>query len=142
MKKIALLCIAASFSCAALAQTTEKVDSVTIKASDSSINLPANGYKMRLDDFYQFKGSYELANGQVLSVFNQGRDMYAQVDGQERHQIVAANRNSFVSLDRQMKMRIVWNDLGNVSGEVYLRANMPANAQAGQGEQWMVFAFR
>ncbi len=142
MKKIALFCIATSLSFAAIGQTTDKVDSVTIKATDTSINLPSNGYKMRLDDFYQFKGSYDLANGQTLSVYNQGMTMYAQVDGQDRHQIVASSSNSFVALDRQMKMRIVLGNNGNVSGELYLRSNMPANAHAGQGEQWQIFAFR
>ncbi|MBI3229250.1 MAG: hypothetical protein HYZ45_03430 [Burkholderiales bacterium] len=133
MKKFALLLIASAFSLSTYAQTADKVESVTVKANTSA------SYKMWPADFYQFKGSYELANGQVLSLTSQGRQMFAQIEGQDRHEIVATGRNSFVALDRQLKMRIDWQANGTVSGEVYVGG--AANAKADQ-VQWTLYALR
>ena len=142
MKKIALFLAACSLSFSAMAQSTEKVDSVTITA-ETRFNLPANGYRMGADDFAQFKGVYDLSNGQSLAMIRQGQRMFVLVDGQDKREIVATSHNSFVALDKQIKVRIDLQTSGLVSGEVYMRRTLPANAQADQTTtQWVQLALR
>ena len=54
--------------------------------------------------------------------------MYARIDDQDEHRIIAATSNSFVALDRQLAMRIDLRDDGSVGGEVLMM--VPAESLA------------
>jgi hypothetical protein len=92
--------------------------SVPVRANDLSIELPATYKKMWPDRYDEYKGAYTLANGQKLSIRSFGVNMYAYVDNDRWHKIVAVAPNTFVALDRQLKMEINLLDDDNASGWV------------------------
>lgn len=114
------------------AQTLPDSQTVVIPGGRlQTIELPAHRHFMNAQDFYPFRGGYELSNGQVLYLRNAssiGAIMYARIDDQEEHRIVASSSNSFVALDRQLAMRIDLRDDGSVGGEVLMM--VPAEKMA------------
>ncbi|MBW3502509.1 hypothetical protein [Janthinobacterium sp. NKUCC08_JDC] len=112
--------------CALLANAQSLPDSQTVVIPGGrlqTIELPAQRHFMTAERFAPFRGGYELANGQVLYLRNAssiGAIMYARIDNQEEHRIVATDNNSFVALDRQLAMRIDLRDDGSVGGEVLM----------------------
>ncbi|WP_454774801.1 hypothetical protein [Janthinobacterium tructae] len=113
--------------CALLANAQSLPDSQTVTIPGGrlhTIELPAHRHFMNAEDFYPFRGGYELSNGQVLHLRNAssiGAIMYARIDDQDEHRIIASGRNSFVALDQQLAMRIDLRDDGSVGGEVLMR---------------------
>ncbi|OEZ54094.1 hypothetical protein JAB5_08960 [Janthinobacterium sp. HH103] len=112
--------------CALLANAQTLPDSQTVVIPGGrmqTIELPAHRHFMSAQEFSPFRGGYELSNGQVLYLRNAssiGAMMYARIDDQEEHRIVASGSNSFVALDRQLAMRIDLRDNGSVGGEVLM----------------------
>lgn len=113
--------------CALLANAQSLPDSQTVTIPGGrlhTIELPAHRHFMSAETFAPFRGGYELSNGQVLYLRNTssiGAIMYARIDNQDEHRIIATGRNSFVALDRQLAMRIDLRDDGSVGGEVLMR---------------------
>jgi hypothetical protein len=120
MRKLILCTFLSALSLSAFAQTPNDVETVTISKPQLTIEIPARTYRMTPEEFYQFKGLYELSNGQTLSLFQRGNAQYAQVSDQERHKIVATADNAFVALDKQLQMRIDIKDNGDVTGELLM----------------------
>lgn len=75
------------------------------------IDVPERYRSMWARDYDDYGGAYTLANGQTLSIAPKGMHMYARVDDGQWHRIVVAASNTFVALDRQLKMEI--NRLGD-----------------------------
>jgi hypothetical protein len=119
MKKHILLIIFSALSLSVIAQDETGIETVKI-SPEPAITVPAKLYKMWPEEFQQYKGAYDLSNGMTLSIINRGRAMFARLNNQEWHEIVAISPNEFVSLDRQLKMRIDIRDNGDVSGEVLM----------------------
>ncbi|MEG0881733.1 MAG: hypothetical protein RSE46_17820 [Janthinobacterium sp.] len=123
--------------CALLANAQTLPDNQTVVVPGGrlhTIELPAHRYFMNAETFSPFRGGYELSNGQVLylrNTSNIGAFMYARIDDQEEHRIVATGKDSFVALDQQLAMRIDLRDDGSVGGEVLMR--VPA-AKMASGE--------
>ncbi|MGK5023214.1 hypothetical protein [Janthinobacterium sp. RB2R34] len=115
--------ISLSLCLAATAQTLPETRIVEVPGNASrapSIDLPARAHYMHPDDFKPFAGTYELSNGDTLSLRRSGGAMYAQIgDGQE-HRIIASSSNSFVALNRNLKVRIDHHSDGSVGGEVVM----------------------
>lgn len=120
MKKLVLISLLSLVSMTATAQTAPSDETATIIGAMPRIELPTQIHRMDSDEFYKFRGSYDLSNGKTLSLYNRGLKMYGAVDNQERHEIVATSANAFVALDRQMKMRIDFHDDGSVGGELVM----------------------
>ena len=139
MKKLIAISVLSALSFAAYAQTSSDVATVEI-SGDKSINLPSKIYRMDSDEFYKFKGSYFLSNGMTLSLFERGRTMFARIDNQDRHQIVASASNAFVAKDLQLKMRIDLADNGDVSGELTYVVPSQINAENQVTKQKLVTA--
>lgn len=120
--------------CALLANAQSLPDSQTVVVPGGrlqTIELPAHRHFMNADEFSPFRGGYTLSNGQVLHLRNAssvGAIMYARLDDQEEHRIVAAAGDTFVALDRKMAMRIDLRDDGSVGGEVLIQ--VPAQTLA------------
>jgi len=112
--------------CALLANAQSLPDSQTVVIPGGrlqTIELPAHRHFMNAEDFSPFRGGYQLSNGQVLHLRNAGSIgaiMYARLDEQDEHRIIASGSNSFVALDRQLAMRIDLRDDGSVGGEVLM----------------------
>ncbi|HTD05446.1 hypothetical protein [Undibacterium sp.] len=142
MKKLILVSILGALSLAATAQTAPDAGTVTISGAEKVILLPSQHHKMWPDEYNAYKGAYSLSNGQTLSVFSRGSKMYAKLENQDRHEIVATASNVFVALDEKLKMRIDLHDDGNVSGELYMVVTPEHVAKGkGTGGQLMVLAF-
>ncbi|MDN2676441.1 MULTISPECIES: hypothetical protein [unclassified Janthinobacterium] len=113
--------------CALLANAQTLPDSQTVVVPGGrlhTIELPAHKHFMSAESFAPFRGGYELSNGQVLYLRNAGSIgamMYARIDNQEEHRIIATGSDSFVALDQQLAMRIDLRDDGSVGGEVLMR---------------------
>ena len=120
--------------CALLANAQTLPDSQTVVIPGGrlqTIELPAHRHFMSAERFAPFRGGYELSNGQVLhlrNIGNVGALMYARIDDQEEHRIVASGSHSFVALDRQLAIRIDLRNDGSVGGEVLMQ--MPAEKLA------------
>jgi hypothetical protein len=106
-------------------------DRVTIPAPRLTIDLPERTYMMDSSEFREFRGTYTLSDGRQLRMRSFGRLMFAEVGEEGEHRLVAANRNTFVALDRKLKIRIDLADNGNVGGEVLMAVPMQV---AGTGE--------
>ena len=113
--------------CALLANAQTLPDSQTVVVPGGrlhTIELPAQKHFMSAETFAPFRGGYELSNGQTLYLRNAGSIgamMYARIDDQEEHRIIATGNDSFVALDQQLAMRIDLRDDGSVGGEVLMR---------------------
>lgn len=112
--------------CALLANAQTLPESQTVVVPGGrlqTIELPTHKHFMNAERFAPFRGGYELSNGQVLYLRNAGgidAMMYARIDGQDEHRIIASGNDSFVALDRQLAMRIDLRDDGSVGGEVLM----------------------
>jgi hypothetical protein len=79
-------------------------------------------------EFTKFKRTYELSNGDTLSLFSRSNLKYAKLGDGNWHSIVATGSNSFVSMDHQLKMEINLKDDETVSGYLWIPASSPAVA--------------
>jgi len=113
----------------AAAQTAQ--ESVTIPAPRLQIVVPAHTYQISRWDFADLPGIYELANGQTLRLRHNGFAMFAQLDDESQHRVVATGPSSFVALDRQLQVRIELREDGTYGGEVLIAtpARMAATDQ-------------
>jgi len=110
----------AAASMGATAQTLPEDRTVDVPAHTLRIEVPDHPHHMFLEDFQQFAGAYDLSNGDILQLRRFGMTMYARIGDQEEHRIVATDYNSFVALDRQLKVRIDHHDDGSVGGELVM----------------------
>ena len=142
MKKIILVGIFALSSVAALAQSGADSQSVTVSGVSPKYDL-ANGIRpMAPDEFGRFARTYDLANGKSLSLYSRGFKKYAALDDGAWHEIVATRANTFVSLDKQLKMTIVLADNDDASGELLMAAEPDQVVSGDAGEQWVKLAIR
>lgn len=130
MKRLVLVALLGSLSLAAPAQTTDD-NAVTIRAY--KIELPAKPVHIFKGDFDEYKGVYELSNGDELVMSQVGRRMYAQMGDGSRRELVAAARNVFVALDRTLKITLN-QEYNDMKGEVLMVVPRRATAQAPEGQ--------
>lgn len=84
---------------------------------------------MQTREFGQFRGTYDLSNGQTLVLSRSAGKMYAQLDDQTGHEIVATNQNTFVALDRKLKIKVETFLNGEISElRMLMQAKSLANA--------------
>ena len=143
MKTLIMAGLLASASLQAGAQNAG--DTVTIPPPVHQIEAPAPGQiiPMQRDEFQQFAGAYNLANGQTLYLRRVDKHYFARVDDWPEHQIVAIGSNDFVALDRQLKMRIELQPYGQVKGDLLIAVPQERMAQNdAQQPQFLHFALR
>lgn len=87
-------------------------------ADQLHIDLPERYRQMWPQDFDDYRRGYALSNGQTLSIAPRGTHMYARIDDEPWHKIVVIAPNTFVAMDRQLKMEINLLDDEKVSGWV------------------------
>ncbi len=139
MKRLVLISLLSALPLAVAAQSTPDANTVTISSGDAQ----SQAYKMQPREFAEFKGLYSLSNGQTLFVFSrQGTTMYANVKGQPAHEIIATGPNTFVALDRQLKMTIDRRTNGEVSGELLMRVAPQLANGAWSADEYKSIAFR
>jgi len=139
MKKIALLSLLGLLAFTATAQSAPQDSMVTISGAKSGVAEPMRS--MPVDEFNQFAGSYELANGSSVALFTRGLKKYAALHGEPWHEIVATSANSFVAKDRQLKIDIYREDNGAVHGDVYIPKDVVQTADGRTDAQLIKMAF-
>lgn len=121
MKIINFAAVAGMLAVVPLIQAQEQdTVSVPVRANELRIDLPENYRKMWPADYDTYKGRYSLANGQTLSIVSRGLNMYAHIDDDQWHKIAVAAPNTFVALDRQLKMEINLVERGEPKGWVIM----------------------
>ncbi|PRC93508.1 hypothetical protein S2091_1895 [Solimicrobium silvestre] len=131
MKKLVLLALAsaATFVLPAVVMAQE-VKPPEVNISGVHLNHEENQIVQYMsdDEFYKFKQTYELSNGNTLSLFSRFNNKYAKLGDGTWHRIVATGPNSFVSKDHQLKMEINLQNDDKVSGYLLMPAASPAVA--------------
>lgn len=111
----ALLCV---LPLAAGAQSTESRDSTVRVPAPWSIDLPDHALGMVLTNFDSYQGAYDLSDGRVLYLTSRGHAMYAQIGDQDKVRVVGATADSFVAVDRSLKLSLNHRMDGEVRGDV------------------------
>jgi hypothetical protein len=112
-------------------------ESVTIPARRLTIDLPERHYYVDPMELREFRGAYELSNGQLLTLSGVGNVIYAEVGEQGQHRMVATRHNTFVALDRKLQVRIGRGRDGEAGGEVLMAVPMRI-AETGEIEERIV----
>jgi hypothetical protein len=117
-------------------------ESVTIPAPRLTIDQPERHSYIDPKESREFRGTYELSNGQVLTLTAVGNVMYGEVGEQGQHRLVATRHNTFVALDRKLQVRIDRGQNGEASGEVLMAVPMRIAETGEIGEQVVWLAAR
>lgn len=119
MNKFTLIVILSGL--AGIVSAQEPGNPVVNISGQQQMNSPTEHARpMNEAEFSEFKGSYELSNGNTLFLFNRLNTKYAKVGDEASHVIDATSANSFVSKDKKLKMHIDLDDNGEVSGELFM----------------------
>jgi hypothetical protein len=117
MKRLLLCAIVGSLSLVATAQS-EQDQAVVIRGYQ--IDLPVKAYQLYSGDMNLYSGSYDMSNGQPLSLRHVGNRLYATVGNQAPKLLVASAHNVLVSTDRQMRLTLNRQSNGEFEGQVWL----------------------
>jgi len=102
-------------------QAAVAAENIMTEPAVQTIDLPAHRLQMDSATISKFIGIYELSNGDELKIIKRGQTLYASLGSDDfRHAVVASGRNTFVSLDKQLKIHIEHVEDEKVSGEVYI----------------------
>lgn len=101
MRKIVIAAIATTAAFTSLAHAGGAVNSVT--ATDT-VQVQGARYKMDAKEFSEFKGSYQMADGSVLTLSNAKNKFYASVDGKAATEIVPVANNAFNGRNGEIKI--------------------------------------
>lgn len=118
---------------AALAAIAQEVPQAS---AGDRIVLPTQAVKLFPQDLDAFQGLYFLSNGQTMVLRRTGLRLVAEVAGGARQPLVAAAANEFVSIDQRLKITLVDEGLGGVTGQVVMVVSRQAAQQpnASQGD--------
>lgn len=119
MSRILLGMIVGAMSLSAVAQQSAPT------AEGPVIAVPAALHRGLSADFDTYVGAYDLSNGQTLTLTMHWTRMYATLDSGKRMEIVSTGKDSYVALNRKLKMTLGRRDDGEVKGELWLA--VPAN---------------
>ncbi|MFC0131021.1 hypothetical protein [Massilia eurypsychrophila] len=116
----------------ALAGTAQTApDDTSVRIPGYQIQLPEQPYRLMPGDFNDFKGAYDMSNGDTMVLRQYGRKLFAEIGDGPRTEIVPAARNEFVSVDEQLKMTLNRNVDGLVKGELLMALPRQTMGQAG-----------
>ncbi len=138
MKRLILFALLGGLS---FASQSQSVTDNEVRVRGYTIELPATPYRMFSGDFNEVKGGYDLSNGDVMTLRQVGRRMYAQMGKQERKEVVAASPYIFVALDKQLKITLVPDGHGDFGGHI-LMVVPSRTAQATDGQEIRMLSLR
>jgi hypothetical protein len=123
--------IAAFLGTLALGATAQsQSDDTSVRIPGYPFQLPAQPHRLMPGDFDAFKGAYDMSNGDSMVLRQIGRKVYADVGDRPRTELIAAARNEFVSVDRQLKMTLNTHEDGPVTGELLIASPVQEMGQA------------
>lgn len=139
MKNTLMLCALAGYMLVAVAQVAERAGTVNVPAPKQEA-----AYKMSPIEFKNYDLDYKLSNGMALYLSTGfKKKMFAQVDNQTMHEIVAVSPGVFVALDGKLFLNLQLDSSGNASGELRF-VNEEARNTAGEPalDKWLQLAVR
>ena len=143
MKKLLFAAALAAISLGAGAQSATEEERVTVTRPQLSIEVPDHIRRFSKEDFEPYVMAYDLSNGSSVTLTRTANRMYAEIDKLGRHEIVGAAANTFVALDRQLKLHIDLDRDGGATGEVLMAVPQPQVAGALPAEpKYLLVAFR
>lgn len=124
MKNFLIAAVLGAVSLTAIAQTSSQDEMIPVPGRAAKIELPAAPKNLTRDETSPYRGGYQLSNGQVLHLrsFGMGSALYGEINEEGMHKLVAASPNTFVALDRSLKVTINLNGTDDASGEVLIAA--------------------
>jgi hypothetical protein len=128
MKKLLISTFLGMLAFGASAQTEQDQ---SIRITGHQIQLPEHRYPMFEGDFRPYQGWYDLSNGQTMRLRGYGNRIFVELDDGPRTQLVAASANTFVAVDRSLKMTLKHGDFDDVTGEVLMA--VPTQAAQADG---------
>jgi hypothetical protein len=129
MKPFLLATCLGTLALTATAQTAPEDTSVRIPGYQ--IVLPEQPYRLMPGEFNDFKGAYDMSNGDTMVLRQYGRKMFVEIDDGPRTEIVPAARNEFVSVDERLKLTLNRNFDGLVNGELLMALPRQTMGQTG-----------
>ncbi|RJG14555.1 hypothetical protein [Massilia cavernae] len=105
---------AMAFSPVALAQSD--ISKVTIPRVPETIELPAKYSRIWAGEFETLLGSYDLSNGDTLTLTKRVNRKYIQVGDMPKAEVVAVNDYDFVALDKRYRVVLQEPMFGDVTG--------------------------
>ncbi|MGZ8303574.1 MAG: hypothetical protein ACXW2U_13455 [Telluria sp.] len=132
------LAAAIAFSPVASAQTD--MSTVTIPRAPETIELPAKYSRMWAGEFDTLLGTYDLSNGDTLTLTKRVNRKFIQVGDMPKTEVVAVNDYDFVALDKRYRVVLQEPTFGDVTGYLLidrrltgrdsLSQNMPSAIQS------------
>ena len=145
MKRMIISAFLGTLSLAATAQTPADQagqSSQSVRIPAYTIETPAQTYTMMPSDLAFYKGAYGLSNGETLTLTTAGHTLYGAVGDRPRTELVATGNNTFVALDKQMKMTIEEDIHGQVRGELLMAVPQAAGVASAGQTQYQLVAIR
>ena len=92
-----------------------------VEQTVQTIELPAHVPHLDFTATSEFIGVYELSNGESLKIGKRGFSLYASLSNNDvLHRVVPTGGNTFVSVDKKLKIHLEFDSNGRASGEVYI----------------------
>ncbi|GAB2869232.1 hypothetical protein GCM10027277_42970 [Pseudoduganella ginsengisoli] len=136
MKKLSLIVLLAIAAPAAFAQSQSPQ---SVKVPGYNISAPERTFSKAAAGFDNYRGAYDLSNGQVLSLMAHGASMFAQLDDGDRHELAATGYGKFVAKDLSLKITLERKADGDVGGEMLIAKS---SSVAGQPMEYVRIALR
>ena len=103
-----------------LAATAQNGSDQSVRIPAYQIDLPAKPIHVFPGDFDPYKGMYDLSNGGTMKLSASGHRIFATVGERPRTELVKAAHNTFVALDRTLKMTLDEDTDGIMKGEMLM----------------------
>ncbi len=135
MKRLIISTFLGVLSLAATAQTGSDQSDQSVRVPGYQIELPAKAIHIFPGDFDPYKGTYDLSNGDSMVLSNSGHRIFATVGDRPRAELVRAAHNTFVAIDKSLKMTLDEDIDGIMKGEMLMVVPHAAGlASAGESD--------
>lgn len=117
MKTLLLAATLAALALPVAAQAPPDLGQVTItRDAPRTIELPAKYSRIRAGEFDNLQGSYDLSNGDTMSMTKRINRKYIKVGDGPRTEVIAVGDYDFVSLDEKYRVVLSEPVFGEVTG--------------------------
>lgn len=103
-----------------LAATAQSGSDQSVRIPAYQIDLPVKAIHVFPGDFDPYKGWYDLSNGDSMVLSASGRHIFATVGERPRTELVKAAPNTFVAVDKSLKMTLDEDTDGIMKGEMLM----------------------
>lgn len=128
MKNLILVSSLAAAIFGASAQAPPEMSTVTIPRGPLTIELPERYSRMYDGGFESVLGSYDLSNGQTMTLTKRVNRKYVQIGDGPKTEVIAAHDYDFVALDKKYRVVLQEPQFDEVQG--YVLIALPTGQQS------------